>query len=76
MHAREHRVRAPRMRAMASAEATQVAPQKAHAAHEQQARIAARSGARHALTAAIIRAHLVSAQQKQAVNSQSGMQQG
>ena len=64
------------MRAMASAEATQVAPQKAHAAHEQQARIAARSGARHALTAAIIRAHLVSAQQKQAVNSQSGMQQG
>ena len=40
MHARELRVRAPLMRAMASAEETQAAPQKAHAAHEQQARIA------------------------------------
>ena len=76
MHVCEHRVRAPRMRAMASAEATQVAPQKAHTAHELQARIATRSGARRALTAAIIRAHLVPARQKQAVNSQSGMQQG
>jgi hypothetical protein len=76
MHAREPRVRAPLMRAMASAEATQAAPQKAHAAHEQQARIATRSGARRALAAATIRAHLVPARQKQAVNSQSGMQQG
>ena len=61
MHAHEHRVRAPRMRAMASAEVTQAAPQKAHVAHEQQARIAARSSARRALAAATIRAHLVPA---------------
>ena len=76
MHVREHRVRAPRMRAMASAEATQVTHEKAHTVQQQQPRVATRSGARRALTAAIIRAHLVPARQKQAVNSQSGMQQG
>ena len=76
MHAHEHRVRAPRMRAMASAEATQVTHEKAHTVQQQQPRVATRSGARRALTAATIRAHLVPARQKQAVNSQSGMQQG
>jgi hypothetical protein len=76
MLVREHCVRAPRMCAMASAEATQVTHEKAHTVQQQQPRVATRSGARRALTAATIRAQLVPARQKQAVNSLSSMQQG